>query len=81
VCSLVRQVKSNLAELDAIDEKIEKILTLFDYPLTTIKGVNSLTAAKIIAEFGDIRRFKNAKALAKYSGVSPVMYASGMSSL
>ena len=81
VCSLVRQVKSNLAELAAIDEKIEKILTLFDYPLTTIKGVNSLTAAKIIAEIGDIRRFKNAKALAKYSGVSPVMYASGMSSL
>ena len=81
VCSLVRQVKSNLTELDAIDEKIEMILTLFDYPLTTIKGVNSLTAAKIIAEIGDIRRFKNAKALAKYAGVSPVTYSSGMTSL
>ena len=81
VRSLVRQVKNNLAELDAIDEQIENILTHFDYPLTSIKGISSLTAAKLIAEIGDIRRFKNAKALAKYSGVAPVTYASGMTSL
>jgi len=81
VRSLIRQVKNNLDELTFIDVEIEKILTHFDYPLTTIKGINSLTAAKLIAEIGDIKRFKNAKALAKYSGVSPVMYASGMTSL
>jgi len=81
VRSLVRQVKNNLDELAFIDIEIEKILTHFDYPLTTIKGINSLTAAKIIAEIGDIKRFKNAKALAKYAGVAPVTYASGMSSL
>ena len=47
----------------------------------TIKGVDTLTAAKLIAEIGDTNRFKNAKALAKYSGVAPVTYASGMISL
>lgn len=81
VRSLVRQVKNNLAELSSIDKEIEKILTHFDYPLTTIKGIDNLTCAKIIAEVGDISRFKNAKALAKYSGVAPVTYASGLTNL
>jgi len=79
--SLVRQLKNNLAELSAIDGEIEKMLTHFNYPLTTIKGIDNLTSAKLIAEIGDINRFKNAKALAKYSGVAPVTYASGMTSL
>jgi len=81
VRSLVRQVKNNLSELAAIDEEIEKILQHFNYPLTSIKGIDQLTAAKLISEIGDINRFKNAKALAKYSGVSPVTFASGMSKL
>ena len=81
VKSLVRQVKNNLAELSAIDEEIEKILQHFNYPLTSIKGIDTLTCAKLIAEIGDIRRFKSAKHLAKYSGVAPVTYASGLTNL
>ena len=79
--SLIRQIKGNLAELSAIDCEIEKMLTYFDYPLTSIKGIDTLTCAKLISEIGDIRRFKNAKALAKYSGVAPVSYSSGMTKL
>jgi transposase len=79
--SLVRQLKNNLAELQAIDCEIEKMLQHFNSQLTTIKGIDTLTSAKLIAEIGDINRFKNAKALAKYSGVAPVTYASGMTNL
>jgi len=79
--SLIRQIKSNLAELVAIDCEIEKLLVHFEYPLTSIKGIDTLTAAKLISEIGDIKRFKSAKALAKYSGVAPVTYASGMTKL
>ena len=79
--SLVRQVKHNLAELSGIDDEIEKMLQEFNYPLTSIKGVDNLTCAKLIAEIGDIKRFKSAKQLAKYSGVAPVTYASGMTNL
>jgi len=81
VRSLVRQVRTNLTELKAADKEIEKLLKEFNYPLTTITGIDNLTAAKIIAEIGDIARFKNAKALAKYSGISPVTYSSGMTNL
>ena len=79
--SLIRQIKGNLAELVAIDEEIEKLLAHFDYPLTSIKGIDTLTCAKLISEIGDINRFKNAKALAKYSGVAPVTFSSGMTKL
>ena len=37
-----------------------------------------LDIPKLIAEIGDISRFKNASALAKYSGVAPVTHSSGM---
>lgn len=77
----MRQVRNNLVELSTIDDEIEKMLQHFNYPLTSIKGVDNLACAKLIAEIGDISRFKNAKTLAKYSGVAPVTYASGMTSL
>ena len=81
VRSLVRQIKTQLSEIVEIDKEIEEMLTYFDYPLSSIKGIDTLTSAKLIAEIGDINRFKNAKALAKYSGVSPVTYASGLTNL
>ena len=81
VRSLLRQIRNNLEELTAIDKEIKKILTHFDYPLSTMKGIDTLTEASLIAEIGNINRFKNAAALAKYAGVAPVTFASGMTKL
>jgi len=81
VRSLLRQMRGNFEEIDAINEEIKKILNDFDYPLSTMKGISALTEASFIAEIGNISRFKNAGALAKYSGVAPVTYASGMTAL
>jgi len=81
VRSLLRQLRNGLDELTAINSEIEKILTHFDYPLSTMKGIDTVTSASLIAEIGNINRFKNASALAKYSGVAPVTYASGMTAI
>jgi len=53
------------------------LLPLFDYKLETMKGIDSTTAAILIAEIGDINRFSSADKLAKYAGISPVSYSSG----
>jgi transposase len=45
--------------------------------LTTIVGVSTLTAARIIAETGDPARFRSAAALASYVGVVPRLHESG----
>jgi transposase len=45
--------------------------------LTTIDGIGDTTAARLIAELGDIERFTSAAALASYVGVVPAIRQSG----
>ncbi len=45
--------------------------------LTTIPGVSTLTAARIIAETGDPARFRSAAAFASYIGAVPRLHQSG----
>lgn len=47
--------------------------------ITSIPGIGNITAAKVIAYLGDVRRFKNAKALAAFIGVTPRLKLSGTS--
>jgi transposase len=47
--------------------------------ITSIPGVGNTTAAKVMAYLGDVRRFKNAKALAAFIGVTPRLQVSGSS--
>lgn len=81
IVSIVKQLKGNKEQIKLVDDEIKSFLVHFNYPLTSIKGIDTLTCAKIIAEVGDISRFKNAGALAKYAGVAPVTHASGMSAV
>ena len=47
--------------------------------LRTIPGIGSLTAARLLAEIGDIRAFNSAKQLAAFIGLTPSEYSSGSS--
>jgi len=47
--------------------------------ITSIPGVGNTTAAKVMAYLGDVRRFRNAKALAAFIGVTPRLKLSGSS--
>lgn len=77
VQSIIHQINSNLQEIDSIDALLEGFLDKFDYNLTSMSGIDTVTAASLIAEIGDIRRFPSAAKLAKYAGVAPVTYSSG----
>lgn len=49
-----------------------------DYALlTTFPGVALVTAATVLAEVGDFRRFPDRKAIARYAGLNPRVFASG----
>jgi transposase len=45
--------------------------------LISFPGVAQLTAATVIAEVGDFRRFRDAKAIGRYAGLNPRVFASG----
>lgn len=47
--------------------------------LQTIQGVGPITAMAILAEVGDLRRFRRGRQLAAFLGVSPKRYESGSS--
>jgi transposase len=47
--------------------------------ITSIPGLGTTTAAKVLAYLGDVRRFRNAKALAAFIGVTPRLKESGSS--
>jgi len=79
IMSTVRQLTANLYEIAEMDKQLESFLPKFDYKLTSMKGIDTVMASKLIAEIGDIKRFPNPAKLAKYAGVSPVTYASGKS--
>ncbi|GLB31973.1 IS110 family transposase [Lacrimispora amygdalina] len=74
--SLVRDLEHQKEELAGIDKEIEKILLSFDYKLTSMPGIGTSVASKLIAEIGDIRRFPSADKLARFAGVAPVKFSS-----
>lgn len=47
--------------------------------LASIPGIGNATIAVILSEFSDIKSFKNAKALAAFTGVAPRVRQSGSS--
>ncbi|NCB51948.1 MAG: IS110 family transposase [Clostridia bacterium] len=74
--SLVHDLERQVFELSQVDVEIEKMLETFDYKLTTLPGVGSAIAGKLIAEIGDIRRFPNADKLASFAGIAPKHFSS-----
>jgi transposase len=47
------------------------------HPLLEVTGIGALTAAALLAETGDIRRFRSADAFAMLAGVAPIPASSG----
>lgn len=60
------------------DELERRITTLVaDHPVLGLPGVGALTAARLVAEAGDVRRFRSPDAFAMLAGVAPIPASSG----
>ena len=64
-------------QLKEYDRAIENIIQTIPNTLTSIKGVGPVYSAGILAEIGDINRFPNHAALAKYAGLAWTQHQSG----
>ena len=74
--SIVRDLQHYNKELDIADKMLEKMYKDLNCTLTTIPGVNLITAVKILSEIGDIKRFGNANKLAQFAGIAPLHLSS-----
>ncbi|WP_338026314.1 IS110 family transposase [Cohnella algarum] len=70
-------IKNMEAEVKKLDRQIDKIMKGFQQTLTSVKGIGAVYAAGILAEIGDISRFDDHNALAKFAGLVWNKYQSG----
>jgi transposase len=73
----IEAIRSIKAQIKQLDKAIEKIVDGIPNTLKTIPGIGPVFCAGILAEIGDINRFKDQAALAKYAGLTWRKHQSG----
>ena len=74
--SIVRDITFKSEEIKKVEVEMKKLLKLLGLKLETIPGIDTVTAIALVAHIGDIKRFRNADKLAKFSGIAPVNFSS-----
>lgn len=74
--SIVRDIRFKSEEIQKVEAEMKKLLELLGYKLETIPGIDTVTAATLVAGIGDIHRFSNADKLARFAGIAPVNFSS-----
>lgn len=74
---LIDRMNSLDKQIEALDCQILEYYEKFDCYLHTIPGIGIIGAATILAEIGDISRFKNSSSLIAFAGIDPTVRQSG----
>jgi transposase len=74
---LARDIDDLNHRIADLDSEIAGLLAEHGNPLEEIHGVGSNLAATIIAQAGDVRRFRDASAFARFCGAAPIPCGSG----
>lgn len=69
---LVERIDGLNHSIDALEAEITALVEPMAPTLLTIPGCGALTAAKLLAETADIRRFHSAAAFAMHNGTAPI---------
>ena len=77
VQSAIRQLQFNLSELEVVEADLAKVYRSFDNTLTSMAGIDYVSAAQILSCIGDIRKFSTPARLARYAGIAPIAHSSG----
>ncbi|WP_374699993.1 MULTISPECIES: IS110 family transposase [Priestia] len=77
VRSIVRDITFKKKEMNYVEGELKELMSLLDFQLDSMPGIDLVTASALIAEIGDVRRFPNANKLARFAGIAPVYFGSG----
>jgi transposase len=69
---LARDIEDLNKRITELDREIAQLLSEHDNPLQDLHGAGANLAATIIAQAGDVRRFRNASAFARFCGAAPI---------
>jgi transposase len=74
---IAAQVRQLTVRERALEREITQRVTVLAPTLLALVGVGALTAAKLVAEVADIRRFRSKDAFARHNGTAPLPVWSG----
>lgn len=77
VRSYVSQIEFLLARVAEADARIAALLESIEPLILTVPGISTTTGAQIVAEIGDVSRFRNAAAIVSYAGINSSVNQSG----
>lgn len=77
LATMLNVIKHMESEVKKLDKEIAKIMKGLPQTLTSVKGIGDVFTAGIMAETGDVQRFKDHNALAKYAGLTWNQHQSG----
>jgi transposase len=81
VARIASEVAAHIRDLTVAERALEREITQRVRPiaptLLAMVGVGALTAAKVVAEVADVRRFKSKDAFARHNGTAPLPVWSG----
>jgi transposase len=72
-----RRVRVLTVEIEDLERQIRDLVVASGSRLPAIKGLAEITAAKILGETGDPRRFRSSPAFAAVTGTAPIPASSG----
>jgi transposase len=75
--SRLARIAALSAEITGLEQDLAALVTVLVPELLATPGVAVITAAKIVGETGDIRRFRSPAAFARHNGTAPVPASSG----
>jgi transposase len=80
----IRELAADIEDLNhriaSLDAEIAGLLADHGNPLEDLQGAGTNLTATIIAQAGDVRRFRNASAFARFCGAAPIPCGSGQTS-
>lgn len=77
VRELAREIERLNQRIQELDRQLEQLLREHGNPLTGLPGAGPVVAVAVIAHSGDVRRFRNAAAYARFCGAAPIPCGSG----
>lgn len=69
---LVARIRESTVAIRELERRIVRVVTSLAPRLLAVPGVGALTAAKIVAEVADVRRFRSKDAFARHNGTAPL---------
>jgi transposase len=74
---LLKQLDFLVVQITVVEKQIGMIMETVPQTLTSLPGVDTILAAAILSEIGDISRFKTSSQLVSFAGINPTVHQSG----